>query len=171
MGGLRDREKACSALDGQSSTPVFGGRCLLFHHTIFRRFSFCQTILQLSNPSEDKCSPAKLHYRSNDMETTSCQVASCQFASNSFGIAISIQCDISQRVGTNIQSQLLIMRFDNDRSSDQLNNKWPSPILQSEWILLYVAFCTLRQYCDRRKPEAGNMLYSYFEWLQGFFIV
>ena len=27
------------------------------------------------------------------------------------------------------------------------------------------------QYCDRRKPEAGTMPYSYFEWLQGFFIV
>ena len=28
-----------------------------------------------------------------------------------------------------------------------------------------------RQYCNRRKPEAGNMPYSYFEWRQGFFIV
>ena len=27
------------------------------------------------------------------------------------------------------------------------------------------------QYCDRRKPESGTMPYSYFEWLQGFFIV
>ena len=27
------------------------------------------------------------------------------------------------------------------------------------------------QYRDRRKPEAGTMPYSYFEWLQGFFIV
>ena len=27
------------------------------------------------------------------------------------------------------------------------------------------------QYRDRRKPEAGNMPYSYFEWLQEFFIV
>ena len=27
------------------------------------------------------------------------------------------------------------------------------------------------QYQDRRKPEAGTMPYSYFEWLQGFFIV
>ena len=41
----------------------------------------------------------------------------------------------------------------------------------SERILLYVVFCTLRQYRDRRKPEAGDMPYSYFEWLQGFFIV
>ena len=24
------------------------------------------------------------------------------------------------------------------------------------------------QYCERRKPEAGTMLYSYFGWLQGF---
>ena len=27
-------------------------------------------------------------------------------------------------------------------------------------ILLYVAFCTLRQYRDRRKPETGTMTYS-----------
>ena len=27
------------------------------------------------------------------------------------------------------------------------------------------------QYRDRRKPKAGTMPYSYFEWLQGFFIV
>ena len=27
------------------------------------------------------------------------------------------------------------------------------------------------QYRDRREPEAGNMPYSYIEWLQGFFIV
>ena len=27
------------------------------------------------------------------------------------------------------------------------------------------------QYRDRRKPEAGTTPYSYFEWLQGFFIV
>ena len=27
------------------------------------------------------------------------------------------------------------------------------------------------QYCDRGKPEAGTMPYSYFERLQGFFIV
>ena len=27
------------------------------------------------------------------------------------------------------------------------------------------------QYRDRRKPEAGTIPYSYFEWLQGFFIV
>ena len=27
------------------------------------------------------------------------------------------------------------------------------------------------QHCDGRKPEAGTMPYSYFGWLQGFFIV
>ena len=42
--------------------------------------------------------------------------------------------------------------------------------LHNIWILLYVAFCTW-QYRDRRKPEAGTMPYSYFEWPQGFFIV
>ena len=38
-------------------------------------------------------------------------------------------------------------------------------------ILFYVAFCTLKQYRHRRKPGTGTMPYSYFEWLQGFFIV
>ena len=37
------------------------------------------------------------------------------------------------------------------------------------YILLYVAFCTLRHYGDRRKPEARTMPYFYFEWLQSFF--
>ena len=39
------------------------------------------------------------------------------------------------------------------------------------YILLYVAFCKLGQYCGRRNPEAGTMPYSYFERLQGLFIV
>ena len=34
-----------------------------------------------------------------------------------------------------------------------------------------VAFCTLKQYRDWKKPEADTMPYSYFEWLQRFFIV
>ena len=41
----------------------------------------------------------------------------------------------------------------------------------SELILLCVAFCAMRQYCDKRKPEAGTMLYSSFKWLLGLFIV
>ena len=47
-----------------------------------------------------------------------------------------------------------------------------------EWLLkLYYKYCFTSlsaqswQYRDRRKPEAGTMPYSYFEWLQGFFIV
>ena len=39
------------------------------------------------------------------------------------------------------------------------------------YILIYVAFCPFGQYRDRRKPEAGTKSYSYFELLQGFFIV
>ena len=50
----------------------------------------------------------------------------------------------------------------------------------SEWIYIYIyineyCFTSLSaqswQYCDRKKPEAGTMPYSYFEWLRGFFIV
>ena len=45
------------------------------------------------------------------------------------------------------------------------------------------SYCSIYEYCftslsvqswqyrDRRKPEAGTIRYSYFEWLQGFFIV
>ena len=39
----------------------------------------------------------------------------------------------------------------------------------NEWILFYVAFCTIM--AISRQKEAGTMTYSYFEWLQGFFIV
>ena len=48
----------------------------------------------------------------------------------------------------------------------------------SAWACYYIyeyCFTSLSaqswQYRDRRKPEAGIVPYSYFEWLQGFFIV
>ena len=50
-----------------------------------------------------------------------------------------------------------------------LNKSWE--LICGPCIWLYVVFCTLRKYRDRRKPEAGTMPYSYFEWLQDFFIV
>ena len=68
-------------------------------------------------------------------------------------------------------------------SNNGLYTHWSSRIIASvnatlqdwclwqEWISLYVAFSTLKQYRDRRRPEAGTMAYSYFEWFQGFFIV
>ena len=34
--------------------------------------------------------------------------------------------------------------------------------ITKSWILFYVAFCILRQYRDRRKPEAGTMPYFLF---------
>ena len=33
--------------------------------------------------------------------------------------------------------------------------------MSEEVILLYVAFCTIKQYRDRRKPEVGTKTYSY----------
>ena len=49
-------------------------------------------------------------------------------------------------------------------------NKQDTHYRNTEWILLYVTFCTW-QYRDRRKSEAGIMPYCYLEWFQGFFIV
>ena len=40
VGGLRDREVACSASDRQGSNPVSGGQCHLNHLIILRRFSW-----------------------------------------------------------------------------------------------------------------------------------
>ena len=51
-------------------------------------------------------------------------------------------------------------------------------ITKSRYNILYMYmnialrhFLQSWQYRDRRKSKAGTMLYSYFEWLQGFFIV
>ena len=46
--------------------------------------------------------------------------------------------------------------------------------IQPVWILilLYVAFCTIMAISRQKEArKAGTMPYSYFEWLQGFFIV
>ena len=34
--------------------------------------------------------------------------------------------------------------------------------IASEYVLLYVIFCTMRQYRDRRKPEAGTVAGKWF---------
>ena len=39
------------------------------------------------------------------------------------------------------------------------------------WILLYVAFCTIMAISRQKEARAETMPYSYFEWLQGFFIM
>ena len=53
---------------------------------------------------------------------------------------------------------------------------WLRAEVQHIYIYIYeYCFTSLSaqswQYRDRRKPEAGTTPYSYFEWLQGFFIV
>ena len=53
------------------------------------------------------------------------------------------------------------------------NSKIPGLEWMSEYCFTSISACSAQswQYHDRRKPEAGTMPYSYFEWLQGFFIV
>ena len=57
------------------------------------------------------------------------------------------------------------------KSTPMCGSIWTWLGRECECTLLYVAFCTFMQYRDRRTPEAGTMSYSYFEWLQWFFIM
>ena len=73
----------------------------------------------------------------------------------------------SGRADGGILCRMLFMEFHRRRGSSQWPWKLTCCSRSTKWILLYVDFCTLRQYRFRRKPEAMTMPYSYSNYFKG----